>query len=133
MSGVHGGVCRTTTNAPAHAPTGAARAALVPMLAVVLLAACGSARRGQPLAEEHPPNAKLALGQQVFDRTCSQCHPGGTAGVGPSLNNKPLPQWAMRFQVRHGVGAMPRFSKQDISDEQLVAVTNYLVWLRHQR
>jgi mono/diheme cytochrome c family protein len=108
------------------------RLVLVPVLAVAI-AACGSARRGQPITEENPPSQKLALGQQVFDRTCSQCHPGGAAGLGPSLNNKPLPQWAMRFQVRHGVGAMPRFSKQDVSDEQLVAVTEYLVWLRHQR
>jgi mono/diheme cytochrome c family protein len=129
MSGARGRVGRSPTIALLRA----ARVALVPTLSAVLFAGCGSARRGQPLAEERPPDARIALGQQVFDRSCSQCHPGGTAGLGPSLNNKPLPQWAMRFQVRHGVGAMPRFSKQDISDEQLVAVTNYLVWLRHRR
>jgi mono/diheme cytochrome c family protein len=97
-------------------------------------ASCGSARRGAPLiGERHPTDAKLALGEQVFDRNCSQCHPGGEAGLGPALNNKPLPQFAVRIQVRNGVGAMPRFRSAEISDEQLRAVTAYMVWLRRQR
>ena len=98
-----------------------------------LLGACGSARRGEPLiGERQPPNAKLALGERVFDRNCSQCHPGGESGLGPALNNKPLPQFAMKIQVRNGVGAMPRFSSSEITDEQLSAVTAYVVWLRRQ-
>jgi mono/diheme cytochrome c family protein len=101
--------------------------------AVALLGACGSARRGEPLiGERQPPNAKLALGERVFDRNCSQCHPGGESGLGPALNNKPLPQFAMKIQVRNGVGAMPRFSSSEITDEQLSAVTAYLAWLRRQ-
>jgi mono/diheme cytochrome c family protein len=99
-----------------------------------LSAACGTARRGEPLiGERQPPNAKLALGEQVFDRNCSQCHPGGESGLGPALNNKPLPRFAMKIQVRNGVGAMPRFSSSEITDDQLSAVTAYLVWLRRQR
>ena len=108
------------------------------MLSAALLAAsavaCGSARRSEPLiGEKTSPNAQIALGEQVFDRECSQCHPGGEGGLGPALNNKPAPQWAIRFQVRHGLGAMPRFSEREISDEQLSAVTTYMVWLRRQR
>ena len=103
-------------------------------LAVSTAISCGSARRAEPLMADKPqPNAQLALGEQVFDRNCSQCHPGGEGGLGPALNNKPAPQWAIRFQVRHGLGAMPRFSERDISDEQLSAVTKYMVWLRRQR
>jgi mono/diheme cytochrome c family protein len=99
----------------------------------VLLTACGTARRGEPLiGERQPPSAKLALGEQVFDRNCSQCHPGGESGLGPSLNDKPLPRFAMKIQVRNGVGAMPRFSSNEITDDQLSAVTAYLVWLRKQ-
>ena len=86
-----------------------------------LLAACGSARRGAPL-----------IGERVFDRHCSQCHPGGESGLGPALNNKPLPRFAMKIQIRNGVGAMPRFSSSEISDDQVSAVTAYLVWLRKQ-
>ena len=100
---------------------------------MLLLGACGTARRGEPLIGAHrPPNAKLALGEQVFDRNCSQCHPGGESGLGPSLNDKPLPRFAMKIQVRNGVGAMPRFSSNEVTDEQLSAVTQYLVWLRKQ-
>lgn len=111
--------------------------AIATVIAVVVaasLVACGSARRGEPFAREEPkPDARLALGEQQFDLNCSQCHPGGDAGLGPSLNDKPLPQFAIKLQVRHGVGAMPVFSKREISDEQLKAVTEYMVWLRRQR
>ena len=98
------------------------------------LAACGSARRSEPIVgEKDPPNERIALGEQVFARNCTQCHPGGAGGLGPALNNKPLPQWAIRVQVRNGVGAMPRFSSREISDEQLTAMTSYMAWLRRQR
>ena len=108
--------------------------AALALLALTTVTSCGSARRGAPfVGERTPPNAKLALGEQVFDRNCSQCHPGGEAGLGPSLNNKPLPQFAVHIQVRNGVGAMPRFSSAEISDAQLSAVTSYMVWLRKQR
>ena len=98
---------------------------------ILLAAACGTARRGAPLTGEHePPTPEIALGQRVFDANCAQCHPGGTQGLGPALNNKPLPGWLIRFQVRNGLGAMPAFSEEEIPDEQLEALTEYLVWLR---
>lgn len=110
-----------------HALTAAAAGA------AALLVACGSARRGAPFTgEQRPPNERLALGERVFDLKCSQCHPGGEAGLGPSLNDKPLPRWAVHIQVRNGVGAMPRFASAEISDEQLSAVTAYMVWLRNR-
>jgi mono/diheme cytochrome c family protein len=101
------------------------------MLAAVLLTACGTPRRGAPLTGEHtPPTPDIALGQRVFDANCAQCHPGGTTGLAPALNDKPLPGWLIAFQVRHGVGAMPDFDEEDISDEELDALVEYLVWLR---
>jgi mono/diheme cytochrome c family protein len=103
------------------------------VLITALLTACGSARRSEPLiGQRRPPNAKLALGEQVFDRQCSQCHPGGESGLGPALNDKPLPRFAMKIQIRNGVGVMPSFSSNEITDEQVSAVTAYLVWLRQQ-
>lgn len=102
-------------------------------IVAVLPAACGSARRSEPLiGDRQVPNGTIALGQQLFDRNCSQCHPGGAGGLGPALNNKPLPQWAIKFQVRQGLGAMPAFSDRELSDAQLEAVAQYLVWLRRQ-
>lgn len=105
-------------------------------LAVLLLLAavgCGTARRGEPLiGEKEPPNEQIALGERVFATQCSQCHPGGERGVGFALNDKPLPTWLMRFQVRNGVGAMPSFSSEEISGDELDALMEYLVWLRRQ-
>jgi mono/diheme cytochrome c family protein len=105
---------------------------VLPMVASILAqAGCGSSRREAPLAgpvDVSDPQVKL--GQQVFSYHCYQCHPGGRAGVGPALNNKPLPQAAIRTQVRAGVGAMPGFNEQIISDEQLRALGQYVAALR---
>jgi mono/diheme cytochrome c family protein len=100
--------------------------------AVILASAgCGSARRGEPIVGDHqPPSAEITLGQKVFAANCSQCHPGGEAGLAPAINNKPLPQWLIKFQVRNGLGAMPSFSSEQISGDELDALTEYLVWLR---
>jgi mono/diheme cytochrome c family protein len=101
------------------------------LAAALLLAGCGSARRDAPFTgPQVPPNEQILLGARVFASSCNGCHPGGTQGIGPAINNKPLPTWLMRFQVRHGLGAMPAFSEEDISKEQLDALLRYLVWLR---
>ena len=106
---------------------------IVELACIVLLAGCGTARRGVPLTGEHnPPNAEIALGQRVFDANCSQCHPGGEGGLGPAINNKPLPGWLIKFQVRHGLGTMPAFSSREIPDRELDALAEYLVWLRRR-
>lgn len=108
-----------------------ARFALVLLFASSLLAGCGSARRGEPLTDARQiADPEIALGQRVFDANCSQCHPGGTAGLAPAINNKPVPRWLIHFQVRHGLGAMPAFDEKQISDEELEALSRYLVWLR---
>ena len=75
-------------------------------------------------------NPHLAEGQRVFMEYCNQCHVGGAAGVGPSLNDKKLPPWFIAFQVRHGVGAMPAFPRRTFSDRQLNDVTAYLRYIR---
>jgi mono/diheme cytochrome c family protein len=79
-------------------------------------------------------NERLALGQRVFERYCNQCHPGGAAGLGPALNDKPfLIGPLIEFQVRHGVGAMPKFPRQKISDHELDVLVSYLKALRNNR
>jgi mono/diheme cytochrome c family protein len=57
---------------------------------------------------------------------CNRCHPGGEAGLGPALNDKPFPDFLKRFQVRHGLGVMPHFSKDELTDPQLDAILDYL-------
>jgi mono/diheme cytochrome c family protein len=102
--------------------------------AFFVLAGCGSPRRGPPIT---PPlrtaDPVIDTGRQVFDRNCYPCHPGGAGGLGPALNNKPLPAFAIHTQVRHGLGAMPAFSEKQITPGQLDALIAYMKALRRQR
>jgi len=50
--------------------------------------------------------------------------------LAPAINNKPLPGFLMKFQVRHGIGAMPAFSKRELPPDELDAVVKYLKALR---
>ncbi len=101
---------------------------------LLLLAGCGSPRRGEPIT---PPlrtsDPVIETGRQVFDRHCYPCHPGGAGGLGPALNNKPLPAFAIRTQVRHGLGVMPAFSEKQITPNQLDALIAYMKALRRDR
>jgi mono/diheme cytochrome c family protein len=104
---------------------------LLVMVVVVLAAGCGSARRSPPVVEALPlTTADLQQGYEAFMAHCHACHPGGEAGLGPALNNKPLPRFLMRMQVRRGMGAMPAFPLEVISDQQLDQLLDYLVALR---
>lgn len=99
--------------------------------ALPLLAACGSARRGEPIAGPLPlAEPALERGRAVFIENCQRCHPGGEGGLGPALNDKPLPGFVTRLQVRRGLGAMPSFSDGEISDEELEDLVEYLGALR---
>lgn len=101
------------------------------VLGVLLAAACGTARRGAPVVEERAiTDPAIQRGEVVFFRHCHPCHPGGEAGIGPAINNKPLPESIVATQVRVGLGLMPAFSEDEISNDDLRAVTAYLDWLR---
>lgn len=109
------------------------RTAVWLLLTAVVVAGlgCGTARRGTPTQTPfEPEKEEIVLGRRVFMEYCNSCHPGGEGGLGPAINNKPLPAWFIRFQVRHGLGAMPAFSDEVISDEELRNVSRYLVRLR---
>src|SRR5688572_5004872 len=84
------------------------------------LLACGSARRSEPIRGPMAiTSTTVQNGMKVFMKRCYQCHPGGEGGLGPAINNKPLPGAMIKMQVRKGVGSMPSFSETSISDEQL--------------
>jgi len=99
-------------------------------LASALASGCGSARRAEPLVGPVRLTEQQQLGRAVFSQHCYQCHPNGAGGVGPAINDKPLPQALIRTQVRAGLGAMPGFDKHHISDDELKAVSAYLATLR---
>ena len=95
-------------------------------------AGCGSKRRDVPYTEPlNLSDPQVAQGQRVFAVHCHQCHPGGAAGLGPALNNKPLPEDLIKTQVRKSLfGSMPSFPQQRISDEELDALVRYVKALR---
>ena len=103
------------------------------LIALILVAACGHnpQQRGEPSGPSTVVHStREARGQQVFDRFCYKCHPGGEQGLGVALNDKPLPEAAIRTQIRLGAGVMPKFSKHDLSDADVKAVADYVHALR---
>jgi mono/diheme cytochrome c family protein len=106
------------------------RSALVVLTIGSSILSC-SARRGEPIKGPLPiANIAVGNGQQIFMRECHQCHPGGEAGLGPKLNSKLLPGFMIRFQVRHGIGAMPAFSQNEINPKDMDDLLEFLKALR---
>jgi mono/diheme cytochrome c family protein len=110
---------------------------IVPIIALWMVAGCGSTRREEPLVgrvvpDDRPTDPALVAGERLFMANCYQCHPNGRAGVAPALNNKPAPAKAIEFQIRHGLGAMPAFDDRRISNEQLHEISGYVIALRKQ-
>lgn len=102
-----------------------------PFALALVLTACGTAKRGEPVAGPFAAEeAQVRQGALLFDRHCDKCHTGGEASLGPSLNNKPLPEFALHAQVRLGAGAMPGFGEAQLTDEEVDAITSYLEALR---
>jgi mono/diheme cytochrome c family protein len=88
---------------------------------------CGADRRSEPLTGKQPTlDAQESFGERVFMRDCNSCHPQGAAGLGPAINDKPLPGFMIKLQVRVGLGAMPSFSDDEITEEELDALVAYL-------
>ena len=101
------------------------------LLLVSAIAACGNTQRGEPKAPElRPASAEVAMGEKLFRRFCYQCHPNGQGGLGPAINDKPLPEVAIRTQIRKGVGAMPSFDDSWLSDDEVAAIAEYVQALR---
>jgi mono/diheme cytochrome c family protein len=99
---------------------------------LALVTACHSVRRGEPITGKiDTTNSNAERGRLVFMRNCHQCHPNGEGGLGPALNDKPAPKFLMKTQVRAGLGAMPSFDKERISPEDIDALMDYVMVLRH--
>jgi mono/diheme cytochrome c family protein len=110
------------------------RNAAMVMVLTVTLAACTGARRSEPVAGPfRPTDASLKRGEALFDRHCNKCHVGGEAALGPAINDKPFPKFLMHIQVRVGMGAMPSFKQDEISDEEVRLILDYLKALKRHR
>ena len=107
---------------------------LAALVAATTLAGCAGARRGEPIAGPfRPTTVALQRGEALFDRHCNKCHVGGEAALGPAINDKPFPKFLMHTQVRVGIGAMPSFKKEEISDEEVDLILDYLKALKRHR
>lgn len=95
-----------------------------------LLQHCSS-RKTEPFVGALALNAQLEKGQTLFMNHCHKCHPHGEAGLGPAIN--PLPGFVKSFQIRHGVGAMPAFKKDEISKQDLKDLMAYLKGIKQKR
>jgi mono/diheme cytochrome c family protein len=113
--------------------TGAALAVVAMVLVLTTSAGCAGKRRGEPIVGPTPTRtASVERGRVVFEQHCYRCHGKGEGGLGPVINDKPLPRFLMRFQVRRGIGTMPGFPEEQISDDDLDALLDYIVDLRQQ-
>jgi mono/diheme cytochrome c family protein len=85
-------------------------------------------RKSEPLKQKEfmPANEQIANGERIYMAHCQKCHPGGEAGLGPAINSNPAPQFVKRFQMRHGLGVMPPFKKNEISKKDLHDISKYL-------
>lgn len=100
------------------------RSALL-LAAIAILAGCASPE--SPRAGEEPVMAggSVERGRQLFERHCFKCHLHGGGGLAPAF--VPLPRFLMRFQIRHGMGAMPAFGEEQLSDQEVEAILDYIV------
>jgi len=69
-------------------------------------------------------------GMKLFMKNCNRCHPGGEKGKGPSLNDKPLPNFFIHLQIRVGVGDMPSFKKDELSKENIQDIIAFVKLMR---
>jgi mono/diheme cytochrome c family protein len=104
---------------------------IIPIL-ITLIISCGTPKRSEPITGKMQIKSEaVANGKIVFINNCQKCHPGGEAGVGPGINNVPIPGILKRFRVRSkafllGLGRMPSFKKDKISGKEMNDLVAYL-------
>lgn len=100
------------------------------MLAIYGMAGC-TYRKAEPIGKPMALNAELKNGQILYMMHCQKCHPQGEGGLGPAINPNPAPRFIKRFQARHGIGVMPSFKREEISEKDLHDLSDYLKALKH--
>ena len=83
-------------------------------------------RRSEPMTGKvvNTSNNHVKNGQVLYHAYCQKCHPAGEAGLGPSVTSKP--GFAKKFQIKHGMGVMPAFKKDQLSRQDVKDIAAYL-------
>lgn len=66
---------------------------------------------------------RIKIGQAKYEKLCALCH---EVDVGPELKGRQLPPAYISTIVRSGFLAMPAFPHSHLSDEELLAVGEYI-------
>jgi glucose/arabinose dehydrogenase len=86
----------------------------------------GYYRRGEPIGRPvEILNGSEARGQVVYMRHCYACHQGGEGGLGPALLQL-APRPIVRTQIRLGLGVMPAFGRDEINDDEMDNLLDYI-------
>ncbi|MEX2535254.1 MAG: cytochrome c [Trueperaceae bacterium] len=108
-------------------------AVVVALLLALLLVSCGPVfDRPVVTGSLAGSDPELLLGERVFYANCHGCHPQGGRGLGRGVTDRPLPDFAVRLQIRNGFGEMPGFSEAEIDEAELDALLAYLHELRRR-
>jgi ubiquinol-cytochrome c reductase cytochrome c subunit len=100
-----------------------------------LVAYVASLGKGPPIPKPQPNRSQISRGLQLFTEHCAGCHQVvAEGGYVPNAIAPPLHQ-ATAVQVaeavRVGPYLMPKFSKTQISDDELNAIVAYVEWAKH--
>jgi mono/diheme cytochrome c family protein len=106
----------------------------ITFLVLILLGSSCSVRRSEPFGGPLSLEDKqVKQGQVLYMKNCQKCHPQGEGGLGPALNVNPAPSFLKKFQVRHGLGVMPSFKKDEISKDELESISIYMRELKKNK
>lgn len=96
------------------------------VIAAMLTILSCAVRKTQPITGKvvDVSDPRVQHGQVLYHTHCQRCHPAGEAGLGPGVTSKP--GFAKRFQIRHGLGTMPSFKKNELSKKDLKDIALYL-------
>jgi mono/diheme cytochrome c family protein len=90
------------------------------------LCACSHCRQNCEVVVSNISDANAPPGKAVFEKNCIRCHPYGRAGKGPNLSKKKLTPKIVRKQVRRGGLFMPSFSEEQVSNEELEQLAEFV-------
>ena len=104
------------------------------LVAIIVGITSCSPRRSEPIRGELTiKDQRVENGRKIYMAHCQKCHPNGEGGLGPALNSNPAPTFVKLFQVRHGLGVMPSFKRDEIESRELKDLGKYMKALKHNR